>query len=183
MVLPAEIHRLLVFRRPLFEDGGYEVFSEDRRYQADVSVPIVTGLEWTLTFKSSSGLTLVPMRVACFSFELLDEQGRLTGSVKEARFSVSGKWVVEDGTGITLGFLRFKHLINMSFSAPDGRELAVARPYRDKKQKLPLVLKQAQIHLMHCYSLERILPLPLDERLLIGFVGLLVVRERSSFAG
>jgi len=183
MTLPPEISQLFIFRRPVSEDGGYAIFSDDKRYQAEASVPPVTGIEWTLTFKTATSSIITPMRVDRLKFDLLDEDAKVVGRVKEAPFSVAGKMVVEDENRKTLGFLTPKRWVKTAFLAADGQELAVAEHYRDRKSKLPLLLKEHQIHMARRYVVERTLPLAFDERMVIGFVCLLVAEEHRTSAG
>jgi len=180
MSIPPKVSRLFVFRRPVFEDGGYSIVSEDKRYQAEASVPSPAGMEWTFTYRSPVGVTVAPMRVGGLCFDMLDEKGCSVGRVKEARFSIAGKLVVEDENERILGFLVPTSWTNVSFLAADGREFAIAKHYRDGKSKLPLLLKEHQMHLARRYVVERTLPLPFDEPMIIGFVGLMVAEERST---
>ena len=137
-------------------------------------VKFVSG--WLLTFKTSSNELHALVHSRSLKMEFYSADGEPMGCVREARFSVIGKVVVENEAGKVIGWIKWGFRKDCLFSA-EGHEIGSIKHASTKG--LPVFLPPARTHLINRFELVHKTP-EFDDRLIYAWICTKVWQEHHS---
>jgi hypothetical protein len=169
--------RYLIERTPNPTGTIYEIYSEERTVVSKVAGDC-TFPGCRLTFSAPDCCIVTFIRTDSLEFTFEDLSGRICGYVREAKFSTTGKSIVENGSHGVIGSVKSGFRSKMTVFSDKEETLAIV--YRNPDRKIPFLLWPAEAHLLKRYVLETVSDTPLDSRLFFCVVCLLVGDEWQS---
>jgi hypothetical protein len=133
---------------------------------------------WILYFDAEGRRAQAVMQQNSFATEFQEPGGRVIGRIKAARFSIAGKFYVDDESGRRLGSL-VSGLSTIKFKDSADREFGIARrSYALKKTRL---IPPSKLHTAWNHEVE-LKHSNYDRRFLLALVCVLVANEFAAHA-